>query len=432
MREKSLFLIGSTPQALEAGYVKQALSIWRQSHHAAARTATFEQVLTGGIDLSGCGVAWVIMADAKASDFYALIAALQDRHLPTMLTRADEEQRLGAALEDGVVIGPPDTSPATLCAMLAALWSQAGSFEALESELKLVRAHDGGLRGQIEMIDEELRLAAQLQREFLPTTLPRIGQVDFRVLFRPAGYVSGDIYDVARLDEKHVGFFIADAVGHGVPAALLTMYIKRSLDTKDIDTAAEGNYRIVRPDEALARLNHDMCQQQSGKVRFATACYGVINCHTLDLTIARAGHPYPMLFRADGSTDMLEPDGPLLGVFPDETFELVQTRLAPGDRLLLYSDGFELAFAAAEAAATTGPAPTAGKTRQRSDDYMHQLRQMADGSLDEALACMIRRLDVQAGSLHQSDDLTALVVGVDRHSPNQMDESTRRACSAAA
>ena len=65
---------------------------------------------------------------------------------------------------------------------------------------------------QITQIDEEMRLAARLQVDFLPRTLPEVDGVAFNVFFRPASYVSGDIYDVTRLDEDHIGFFVADAL----------------------------------------------------------------------------------------------------------------------------------------------------------------------------------------------------------------------------
>jgi serine phosphatase RsbU (regulator of sigma subunit) len=215
-------------------------------------------------------------------------------------------------------------------------------------------------------------------------------------LFRPAGYVSGDIYDVERLDEEHVAFFIADAVGHGVPAALLTMYIKRSLQTKTISDDVPHRYQLVSPDKSLAQLNRDMCAQQSGKVRFATACYGVLNCKTLELYFARAGHPYPLLLGVDGSCEMLQADGALLGVFPDETFTMTRMQLTPGDRLLLYSDGFEVAFDPSDKL-----------------DYTEQLKALARGPLDEAFAKLSTKLDHQVGSLHQTDDITALLLDVD-------------------
>ena len=101
-----------------------------------------------------------------------------------------------------------------------------------------------------------------------------------------------------RLDQDHVGFFLADAAGHGVPAALMTMYIKRALHAKEEDEHLPNGYRIVPANEAIGRLNDDMVRQQTGKTGLATACYGVCNCRTLEMTLARAGHPFPMLLKA--------------------------------------------------------------------------------------------------------------------------------------
>src|SRR5690606_33678573 len=125
---------------------------------------------------------------------YELIDAVQERHLPALLMRAEEQRALGTVDHDGVVICPWQTSPAVICAMLQGLWSQSPVLRTLRAEVHLLRAHEGGLCGQIDRMDEELRLAAQLQREFLPAALPRVGDMEFGVLWRPAGYVSGDIY----------------------------------------------------------------------------------------------------------------------------------------------------------------------------------------------------------------------------------------------
>ena len=116
--------------------------------------------------------------------------------------------------------------------------------DGLRNELESLRSRDRAINFHMQRIDDELRLAARLQQDFLPKSLPRIGRVRFHTLFRPAGYVSGDLYDVMRLDEKHVGFYIADAVGHGMPAALLTMFIKNALVTKQI---VEIGYRLLAP-----------------------------------------------------------------------------------------------------------------------------------------------------------------------------------------
>jgi sigma-B regulation protein RsbU (phosphoserine phosphatase) len=244
-------------------------------------------------------------------------------------------------------------------------------------------------------LDEEMRLAARVQREFLPTSLPSVGEVEVDVMFRPASYVSGDIYDVQRLDEHHIGFWIADVVGHGVPAALMTMFVKRALPTKEILT---DGYRLVPPGEALAKLNEEMVNREGGGIRFATGVYGLLNCKTFELQMARAGHPLPILLRADGSTESLDPDGPLLGVFASDDFEERSYQLRPGDRLLIYSDGFEVAFGESETA--------------EFPEHFRRFEELREGTLDMAIHHLEQSIMAQPGSLHQQDDLTLILIGV--------------------
>ena len=132
----------------------------------------------------------------------------------------------------------------------------------------------------------QLRLASQVQRGFLPESLPRLGPVSFHVVFRPVDYVSGDIYDVHRLDEEHVGIALADASGHGIPAALLTVYIKRALRGKEIE---HGTYRILEPDEVLSALNDDILDAHLADCAFVAAVYAVLNTRTLELSLRAAG-----------------------------------------------------------------------------------------------------------------------------------------------
>src|SRR4051812_15350216 len=190
-------------------------------------------------------------------------------------------------------------------------------------------------------LDEELRLAARIQQDFLPKLLPQVGPVHFHTLFRPAGYVSGDLYDVIRLDENHVGFFICDAVGHGMPAALLTMFIKRALVTKEI---LPSGYRLLAPPETLAVLNQSLVDQNLSQATYATALYGIINTQTLEVTFSKGGHPSPALLRGDGRMEFPDAVGALLGIFPDEQFAVTKLQLSPGDRLFIYSDGVEVGF----------------------------------------------------------------------------------------
>ncbi|MGD1278727.1 MAG: SpoIIE family protein phosphatase [Tepidisphaeraceae bacterium] len=267
--------------------------------------------------------------------------------------------------------------------------------ESLHQELKYLRQRDETLNFYMERLDEELRLAARLQQDFLPKQLPQIGPVQFHTLFRPASYVSGDLYDVFRLDETHVGFFMADAVGHGMPAALLTMFIKNAIVTKQINS---DGYRLLDPSEVLGALNNRMVEQNLTQATFATAVYATIDASTLQLKYARAGHPLPLLMRASGEIICLDSLGGLLGIFPDEVYSLGQMQLQSGDRLFVYSDGIEVAFAADQ--------------ESQSSQWRAELQRRRDMPTEQLLSELTAMLDGETGSLSPKDDLSMIIMEV--------------------
>jgi sigma-B regulation protein RsbU (phosphoserine phosphatase) len=188
-----------------------------------------------------------------------------------------------------------------------------------------------------KMIDQELDLARRIQQSFLPQTLPDLGQVRFAVMYRPCGRVGGDFYDAFRLDEDHVGFYVADAMGHGVPASLLTIFLKRGVRAKEI---FGQQFRLVPPDEVLERLNHDLLEQHLAENPFITMVYGLYHYRQKQLLLSRAGHPHPLYVPSQGEPDLWKGEGSLLGVF--DTKFLIQTHaLQKGDKVLLYTDGID-------------------------------------------------------------------------------------------
>jgi phosphoserine phosphatase RsbU/P len=254
-----------------------------------------------------------------------------------MLDESEATARKMLSSESGQFLSlPSNVSPEVLQAYIAAVCALQPTIADLRRDIFNLRSGNGIARGAGETLDEEMRLASRLQRDFLPRRMPEIGNTKFSVLYRPISFVSGDIYDVTRLDETHVGFYIADAVGHGLPAALLTMFIKKALQTKRI---VGNTYEIIPPDVSLAELNDDICGQDLSSCNFCTAVYAVLDTATLTLTYARAGHPAPVLVRSDGSLKELDASGCLLGVFDDAAFEARQVTLEPGDRIVLYTDG---------------------------------------------------------------------------------------------
>lgn len=296
-----------------------------------------------------------------------------------------------------------DPDPETIMTVIRTLAHRQPEIDHIRNELAVTTRIAEGVQDELGRMDQELQLASIVQREFLPSEISTDLGVKVAALWRPASYVSGDIFDIIELDDEHVGLFLADAVGHGVSAALFTMVICRSLC--GVDIGADGKTSVVPPGEALTRLNRFLVSRKGQTTRFATATYIVFNTRTNVARIASAGHPsvvhIPALDAKKTNSREYEATGGLLGVFEDEVFEEHEVHLASGEGLVLHSDGFEQAFP------------------ERSDDHHqrrlpnHRYREVIDDLAQiEHPTSMIREveslLDGHAGSLHQSDDLTMI------------------------
>jgi sigma-B regulation protein RsbU (phosphoserine phosphatase) len=116
------------------------------------------------------------------------------------------------------------------------------------------------------------------------------------------------------------------------------------------------------------------------------------------VTVARAGHPHPVILRADGSVETLRVEGSLLGIFPEETYGNYTTHLRPGDRLIIYTDGLDVAFA--ERAGDQDDAPR----------WREELLSRRALPVDQLLAEFAETLDAETGSLRPKDDVTLLLL----------------------
>ncbi len=261
----------------------------------------------------------------------------------------------------------------------------------VEGELLNVEKLGRKLHDHFRELDQEMRLAARLQQDFLPQTSEPINGVQFAAIYRPASWVSGDIYDVFRVDEHRTAFYMADAVGHGVAASLLTMFIKRTMIGKRV---TNDGYVILDPSESLSILNNALVEQALPNSQFVTACYGLLDHRTGELQFARGGHPYPILYAASGETTELKSDGGLLGLFEDEQYLTEQVTLSCGDKFMLFSDGVELAF---------------GDNDNGVNDphaYHEVFKQYAHLPVLDMTEALNQRLDAEKGSLNPLDDVT--------------------------
>jgi phosphoserine phosphatase RsbU/P len=380
-------------------WLEPVLSAWPAS--ALPRIQTIAHVRDMPHD---AGVVLAILHPAtNTADVRDVADRLTEKHLPGVLLCDGAESLRPRIQRDGVLVEPHDADPRTVATMLYALLERQSAVQELTRDLRISHAAQGGLCGEMDRIHEELNLASRVQRQFIPRQLPTPDGLEFATIFRPVGYVSGDIFDIRQVDEDLWAFFIADVVGHGVPAALLTMVVLRALVTRE---KIGHDWRPVQPSDALARINDELCLQPEGPQRFATAVYGTIDARTREVVIAGAGHPPPLVIDEKGGFDRIEMEGPLLGVFADAQFPQVRFTLAADRTLLLYSDGFEVAF------------PEEGKSglKQATNTYLAHLGQLArhdaEGkpNLSQSIRQLEELLDGQMCSLHRVDDVTAIAV----------------------
>lgn len=333
--------------------------------------------------------------------FFRLVDELQ-QHLVPMLMLTRDEPGLMDRFHPGAVLAQPMTAdPKATCAMLAALASRQTAVRGIDQSLRLAQSFQGETAAEIDRLHTELLLAARVQRDFLPKQMPEVPGLLANVLFRPQGFVSGDTYDVYQLDERHVGFFLADAMGHGVPAALMTLYISGSLPR--VETGAQGA-RIVQPCEALTRLNSELHESLAGPARFATAVCGIFDLREGTVTLACAGHPPPLRISKHGVRP-IDVSGMLMGVVADYQYDQVTVKLEEGELLVLHSDGVETAFNPTHAKASDAPVLAV------PPHYTHMAgmrRGKALEGIEQAMAQLATDLDAQSGSFHQDDDVTVM------------------------
>ncbi|MBN1489066.1 MAG: serine/threonine-protein phosphatase [Phycisphaerae bacterium] len=267
----------------------------------------------------------------------------------------------------------------------------------MERQLDNMQRLGKRLNRDFKELDQEMRLASRLQREFLPSHLPTLGRTQFATVFRPATWVSGDIFDVYRVDETHVAFYIADAVGHGVAAGLLTMVIKQGIESKRIRGA---EYELLTPSETMTQLNAALVEQHLPHSQFVTACYGLLNTQTLELQFARGGHPHPLHITTDGAIHEVKVEGGLLGLFENEEFPNMTIQLRRGDKFVLFSDGVEAALVENHEHETGLPV------------FTETLLGAAHLPVEDFAAHVTNQLDATEGSLNPEDDITLVALEI--------------------
>ena len=234
----------------------------------------------------------------------------------------------------------------------------------------------------------DLETARKIQFDLVPGEAFRRSDVVIQARMRPARSVGGDLYDIIDLEEGRVAVVLGDVTGKGLPAALLMTSVVGSLRA----LLSAG----LRGGELIAALNRHVCAN-SPSGRFLTLFYGELDAATGKLTYVNAGHNPPLLRRADGTVDELEPTAMMLGVSADAPVEARQVEMRPADRLLLFSDGLSEAFNAQD--------QEYGETRIK--DSLLRAHGLAPDAAVERLLSDVERF---RGSAPPHDDMTLMLI----------------------
>lgn len=247
-------------------------------------------------------------------------------------------------------------------------------------------------RQQLDALENELSVANRIQQSMLPRRFPPFPERhEFEIYaeMEPARSVGGDFFDIFLVDDSHVGFVVGDVSGKGVPSALF-MASTRTL----LRATAMQKTRAV---DCVQYVNHVLARQGDGMM-FVTLLYCVLDTRTGELDYCNAGHCHPWAFGAGGGIRRVSGGGGMLaGLYENATYEGAVLRLAPGDGLLLYTDGVTEAF------------NTAGEMFEE-----RRLRASLDANApkpaEEIIRSLIREVKAFAGTAPQSDDITALAI----------------------
>jgi len=181
-----------------------------------------------------------------------------------------------------------------------------------------------------QRIEQQLKLARQVQASLLPATAPIVAGYDIAGFNLPASDIGGDYFDYFLLPDRRLGLVIADVSGKGVPAALLMATFRAAL---------RSEVRQNRPIPAVVADVEEILVDSMDTSRFVTAVYGVLDPRVSTFTYVNCGHNPPMLLRAAGDRESLPTGRAALGMCDRAPAVTCTARLGPGDTLLLYTDG---------------------------------------------------------------------------------------------
>ena len=293
-------------------------------------------------------------------------------------------------LHRSIVTDQPSNEPVLV-------FAQCKSQQRLPVEVSVapLKSSTGEIVGGIEVFRDlrhdmhDLMRAKTIQEQSLASQLPSDRRVEIQMVYQSREIIGGDFYRVEQLSANRYALLIADAIGHGMAAALYTMQLRMLWDDHR-DKLNSPSFFMRTMNRRLHGLVHD-----AGF--FATATYVLYDATCGHIRCVRAGHPSPIIFRADLKTETMGQPQSALGMWPDAQYTEFQAQLAPGETLLMLTDGATEIFDTDDTMLDQGGLIHLAK-EQMVAETNHELN----------LNLLAEKLLEASNQIHLADDLTLL------------------------
>ncbi|MBD3290991.1 SpoIIE family protein phosphatase [candidate division KSB1 bacterium] len=241
-----------------------------------------------------------------------------------------------------------------------------------------------------QRIEEELELAREIQQRLLPKSCPKIPGFEIAAMNIPSRQVGGDYYDCISLDSNRTCLAIADVSGKGIPASLLMSNVQAGLHAM-IDSG-------MRLSEIAAKINN-MVHRNTGYDRFITFYFGILEHDSRKFGCVNAGHNPPYLFHQDGSFQLLDKGGLILGMMPNIVYQKEEVQLQSGDWIIMFTDGVSEAM------------------NEHDEEFEeHRIEEIVKANLqasaEEMKDALYKAVKNFTKGVPQSDDITMVIVKV--------------------
>lgn len=273
------------------------------------------------------------------------------------------------------------------------------SFSVMLRELKTYISSLQETTAEKEKIESELNIAHNIQMGMLPREFPLRSEFELFAVLDSARAVGGDLYDFFFLDQDHLFISVGDVSGKGVPASLFMTVVRTLFRSRTMD--GQPLHQI------MSVINKEL-QKDNPNMMFVTMISGIINLRTGYIELCNAGHNPPLVLSKDGMVERLNLFSAIpLGIQEYQGYQTEKVQLAPGDRLVLYTDGVTEAI-------------------NKSNEFYHekQLKEVLQKYQSEDVPNLVKEVvrsihDFSAG-VEQADDITLLILGYQKSS-NQVE-----------